>query len=255
MSNTNNTDIIILSLVKDEKSFQVTKACVDSYLATADELINKIYVVETNPLYVTTFDSDKVEVLKPNEEFNYNRFYNIALERCTSEFVMGPNNDVVLQPGCLQRIVKEFNENPNIHSISPVYRNWHRHTHMYLPKEDKLYYGYEVALHMYGCAFCCRRSVFEKIGYLDETFYFFYQDNDYAMCLERNGLWHGVHTGAHIVHAERYTNVIADKKFQYLPENMEAQGQLLAKKWHRTEPFASGGFAKFKEYPHGTLLQ
>jgi hypothetical protein len=248
MTNTNNpVDVIILSLVKDDKSFKVTKDCVDSYLRTAGELINKIYVVETNPDFDRSYGHYKVEVIKPNKEFNYNEFYNIALAKCTGEFVIGPNNDLIIHEGCIQRIVKEFRENPTIHSISPIDRNWHMHTHMYLPNEDKLYYGMNVSLHMFGCIFCCRRSVFEKIGYLDETFYFFYQDNDYVMSLERNGLNHGVLTGARVTHKTGNTNDIADTKFKYLPENMHFQGELLHRKWN-AEPFCSGGYKKYKEY-------
>lgn len=248
MINLNNkTDVIILSLVKDPESFAVTKRCIKSYLEDGTDVIDKIFVVETNPDFNESYGMDKVEIIKPGKEFNYNEFYNIGLERCKNEFVAGPNNDIVLYGGCLQRIIREFNENENIHSISPVDRNWHRHDYMYLPNHDKLYYGYNVSLHMFGCMFCCRRSVFETIGYLDETFYFFYQDNDYVMCLERCGLHHGVHTGATITHQPGRTDRIADTKFKYLPENMHSQGELLHRKWG-AEPFKSGGYKKFKEY-------
>lgn len=248
MSGINNKfDIIILSLVVDEESFNTTKACVDSYINTADALINKIFVVETN----TNFDADylqpKVEVIKPGKQFNYNEFYNIALSECRAEFVMGPNNDLVIQPNCIQALLKEFQTNNKISSISPIDRNWHRHTKMYLPSDNKLYYGYEVSLHMFGCIFACRRSVFQQIGFLDEKFYFFYQDNDYAMSLERCGLLHGVHTGALVKHQSGNSNKNAEDRLKYTPKNMNEQGDLLANKWS-SEPFISGGFKKFKEY-------
>jgi GT2 family glycosyltransferase len=240
-------DVIILSLAIDDDTFNTTKKCVDSYISTADELINKIYVVETNPSFNLDYNQPKVQVIKPNKQFNYNEFYNIALERCKAEFVIGPNNDLVIQPDCLQIILKEFNDNPGVQSISPIDRNWHRHTKMFLPSENKLYYGTEVSLHMYGCIFCCRRSVFEQIGYLDETFYFFYQDNDYIMSLERCGLLHGVHTGARVTHQSGHSNRIAEERLRYTPKNMNEQGELLFAKWS-SEPFKSGGYKKFKEY-------
>jgi hypothetical protein len=43
----NKVDVIILSLAEDDKSFETTKRCVDSYIETADELIEKIYVIES----------------------------------------------------------------------------------------------------------------------------------------------------------------------------------------------------------------
>ena len=245
--NLKRVDVIILSLAVDEESFLTTKKCIDSYINTADELINTIYVVETNKDFNRSYEQPKVELIIPNEKFNYNRFYNFALERCTAEFIVGPNNDLLIRDNCIQNIVKEFDANPDLYSISPIDRKWHRHTKMFLPTENKLYYGYEVSLHMFGCIFCCRRSVFEKIGYLDETFYFFYQDNDYVMSLERCGLLHGVYTGALVEHQSGHSNKYAEQRLKYTPQNMNHQGSLLMEKWSR-EPFSSGGYKQFKNY-------
>jgi GT2 family glycosyltransferase len=240
-------DVIILSLVVDDDTFDTTKGCIDSYIETADELINKIFVVETNANFDRDYKHPKVEVIKPNERFNYNKFYNIALEKCEAEFVIGPNNDLLIQPNCLQTILEEFQTNKEISSISPIDREWHRHTSMYLPSENKLYYGYEVSLHVFGCIFACRRKVFKKIGYLDESFYFFYQDNDYAMSLERCGLLHGVHTGARVKHQSGHSNGYAEDRLKYTPQNMNEQSSLLASKWNN-EPYISGGYQQYKTY-------
>lgn len=243
----NKFDVIVLSLAVDDFTFNKTKSCVDSYINTADEIINNIFVVETNPDFAQDYKQPKVKVIKPNKQFNYNEFYNIALEKCEAEFVVGPNNDLIILPNCLQTILAEFNSNKEISSISPVDRKWFRHTKMYLPTDNKIYYGTEVSLHMFGCLFACRRSIFEIIGFLDETFYFFYQDNDYIMSLERCGLLHGVHTGAHITHQSGGTNNYAEERYKYLPKNMHEQGELLHDKWSK-EPFVSGGYKQFKPY-------
>lgn len=243
----NKFDVIILSLAVDEQTFQTTRSCIDSYINTADDLVNKIYVVETNPNFDLDYKQEKVKLIKPNEHFNYNKFYNIALSECTAQYIIGPNNDLLIQPNCLQTLIKEFQTNQDIHSISPIDREWHRHTPMYLPSENKLYYGYEVSLHMFGCIFACRRSVFERIGFLDEKFYFFYQDNDYAMSLERCDLLHGVHTGARVKHQSGHSNKYAEDRLKYTPKNMNEQGDLLASKWNN-EPYKSGGYKQFKQY-------
>jgi hypothetical protein len=248
MSQTNNKfDVIILSLVADDLTYQTTKSCVDSYINTANDLINKIYVVETNVNFNKEYNQQKVEVIIPNERFNYNKFYNIALDKCQSEFVIGPNNDLIIQPNCLQTLLKEFQTNLEISSISPIDREWHRHTKMYLPSDNKLYYGSEVSLHMFGCIFACRRSIFNQIGFLDESFYFFYQDNDYIMSLDRCNLLHGVHTGARVKHQSGHSNKYAEDRLKYTSQNMNEQGDLLANKWN-SEPYKSGGYKQFKKY-------
>lgn len=244
----NKVDIIVLSLVVDNESFKMTRECVDSYIDTGKDLINKIFVVETNKHFDKNYDHPNVEVIMPDEKFNYNRFFNIALERCEAEFIMGPNNDLVIHPDCIQTLVKEFNSNPSVGSICPIDRNWHKHTKMYLPSENKLYYGYDVSLHVFGGVCCYRRDVFKKIGYLDERFFFFYQDNDYSLCAQRCGVLHGVHTGARMSHRSGGSNRIASGRCQYTPYNMNSQGDLLAQKWSKEEPFKSGGYKKFKEY-------
>lgn len=246
----NKFDIIILSLVVDQPTYKTTKSCIDSYNTTAFDIVNKIYVVETNTQAPVEYGWNNVEVIKPGLEFNYNQFYNIALERCKAEFIFGPNNDLVIHENCLQTMLKEFQTNSIVSSISPVDRQWHRHTKMYLPTDNKLYYGEEVSLHMFGCAFGCRRSVFQKIGFLDERFFFFYQDNDYIMCLNRCGLIHGVHTGAAISHYSGRSNNYAAERLRYTSTNMNEQGDLLFNKWHNEEPFKSGGYKKYKNYEY-----
>lgn len=244
----NKFDVIILSLVVDDVSFFTTKCCVDSYIATADDLINNIFVVETNSNFNRDYKQPKVTVIKPNEEFNYNKFYNLALEKCRAEFVIGPNYDIIIKPECLQNILLEFNSNPNIHSISPIDRKHFRHTAEYFPNENKLYYGYEVSQHFMGCMFACRRSVFKTVGYLDERFYFFYQDNDLSQTLEVCKLNHGILTNAHFTHKSSSSNVHAQMKYKYTEGNMKFQREIFYNKWKQTEPFASGGYKCFKTY-------
>jgi glycosyltransferase involved in cell wall biosynthesis len=241
-------DVIILSLAVDDFTYNTTKTCIESYINNSNDLINQIIVVESNPNFDKVYSQEKVKTIIPNKPFNYNQFYNIALEKCTSEYIIGPNNDLIIQKGCLQTILHEFQNNPLIDSISPIDRQWHRHTAMYLPSESKLYYGYEVSLHMFGCIFACRRSVFQKIGFLDESFYFFYQDNDYVMCLQRCNLLHGVHTGARVLHQSGHSNKYAEARLKYTPNNMQQQGNILNNKWNFTEPFCRGEYKPFKEY-------
>ena len=194
----NLVDVIILSLTKDDESYNKTQKCIDSYLKSS--LINKIYVVESNKQFDKQYIGDKVEIIIPAEEFNYNKFYNIALQKCTGEFVMGPNNDLVIHDNCIEKLGEQFDYNLEIQSLCPIDRKWSKHTPMYLPTKNKIYFGYETSLHMFGCVFICRRSIFKQIGLLDERFFFFYQDNDYIMSLERLGILHGVSTGAEVSH-------------------------------------------------------
>jgi hypothetical protein len=243
----NSLDVIILSLAKDDASFATTKRCVDSYLATSNYYINKIFVVESFKNFDRSYNNVKVEVIIPKQNFNYNEFYNIALRRCTAEFVMGPNNDLIIQENCIKNILEEFRKTEDIHSISPIDRKWHRHTIQYFPNEAKLYRGWETSLQMFGCVFCCRRSVFDVIGFLDERFFFFYQDNDYVYSLQRCGLNHGLLTSARVVHKVGTSSPEGDERCRYTPHNMNSQGDILGKKWN-SKFFKDGGYKKFVKF-------
>lgn len=243
-------DVIILSLAKDDKSFETTKLCADSYLMTAGKYIRNIFIVESNKNFdKARWKDPKIKCIIPAAQFNYNEFYNIALRECTGEFVMGPNNDLIVQDGCVQNILEEFRKTEDIHSISPIDRKWHRHTKLYFPNEAKLYRGWETSLQMFGCVFCCRRNVFDKIGFLDERFFFFYQDNDYIYCLQRCGLNHGLLTSARVAHKTGATSPDGDERCRYTPTNMNSQGDILGKKWN-SKFFKNGGFKKFCKYTY-----
>lgn len=245
----NKFDVIILSLVVDPYTHGLTKCCIDSYINTGGDLINKIFVVETNPNFTVGYNNPKVELIKPNEEFNYNKFYNIALDKCNAEYIIGPNNDILIKPNCLQNILTQFQNNPELQSISPVDRTWHRHSQMYLPHNNKLYYGYVVGLHVMGCLFAARKSVFNQLGYLDETFYFYYQDNDYAAALERCKLKHALYTGAEINHKVGSSAKYSSSKYQYQnKQHLQTQQNYFVNKWGRTAPYNVGGYKPFKTY-------
>jgi hypothetical protein len=56
----NKFDVIILSLAANDKLFETTKRSVDSYFETADELINKVIVMETNKHFDKSYNNSKV---------------------------------------------------------------------------------------------------------------------------------------------------------------------------------------------------
>lgn len=251
MQNTNKIlDVIILALTTDQVSFDRTKRCVESYLNTAEEYIDRIIIVESNKDFSNTpflYDmSSKIKVIIPKVEFNYNQFYNIGLEECGAKYIMGPNNDYVVHEGCIENLIREL-EKGEIVSICPVDRTWHRHTEMYLPNSNRLYTGYEVSLHMFGCVFCCKRDVFDTIGLLDERFFFFYQDNDYMECLKYFKLKHGVLTSAHVTHKSGSSNNQAPQRCKYTSENMNSQALILEYKWKRIKETEQYETFKIKE--------
>lgn len=238
-------DIIILSYAQTAHAAAITQKCVDSFLADGGDKINKIIVVESEKSIKPNVYG-KVHTIVPDCEFNYNKFLNFGLDECESDLIFFSNNDIVVHEGCLDTVDSAFKADDKLMSLCPIDRNWHRHSQMYFPTENKIYYGYETALHMFGCIYCVRRSAFNTIGYFDERFFFFYQDNDLAECLKRTGLKHGIHTGAIVTHKEEQPKIKEGSRFSYTPENMYLQGEIYKNKWYK-EPYINS-FVPFKEY-------
>ena len=125
-----------------------------------------------------------------------NRFYaegtNQGLKRSQSEFTVCLSNDVYVSPGWLTKMVKIMDRYPDVGVLSPLtdrisgganvkrYFREHLLPGMSFDAINKMKSGYRdvpgnVAL------FCgmIRRSVIEKVGYLDETFFICGNDDDY----------------------------------------------------------------------------
>jgi len=240
-------NIVILSLVTDSDSFETTFNCVESYAKS--ELVTKIIVVESNKSFnnLGFKYNNKVQLIIPQEEFNYNRFLNIGKSNCTSDFIVFSNNDLVVEDDCIQQLYSQLLADDQLMSVCPIDRNWHRHTKTYLPTNNKLYTGYVSALHMFGCCYMLKKTIFDIIGDFDERFFFFYQDDDLATSLKRNNIKHGVLTSAKIKHKiSKKPQPDGGEKFRYTNHNMVSQGDIYMGKWSKEEPFKSGGYSKFK---------
>ena len=72
-------DVILLSYTKNESIFKMTKKCIESILNSEKEYSFNIILVETEKSGKYNYDYEEVNVIIPNETFNYNKFLNIGL--------------------------------------------------------------------------------------------------------------------------------------------------------------------------------
>jgi hypothetical protein len=195
-------DIIILTYTKNSEYYEMVLRCITSYLKE-EQYINNIILVESNKDFDNSIwknISNKIISVVPPYDFNYNKFLNIALTYCTSEFICISNNDVITKPKCLENMVFAFNKINTLMSASPVDRSWHRNTYNDFPEDNTLYFGYETTKFLLGFCLFMRKQVFDIIGKFDERFDFYFQDNDYERCLQANKLPHALNTASQIEH-------------------------------------------------------
>lgn len=164
--------IIILSYTKDIAYYNMLKECIDSI----DTKCN-IIVVETNSKLKDKDIKLPAQFIFPDEEFNYNKFLNIGFSHIgDSKKVIISNNDVVYEKGCIDKLFKALD---TYDSVSPSEI-----------KTDSNTEGTEVGKHVKGWCIGLNVELFERMGEWDESFSFWYQDNDYCNFLNKENFKH-----------------------------------------------------------------
>lgn len=207
-------------------------SCVDSVLRKTEYEDYDITLVENNSVEPETFayyeriqkESDKVRVVTwPGHGFNYSAICNYGARHCDGEIILFLNNDTeVISPEWLGAMVN-FMARPDVgvvgaklicrdgiiaHGgvwVSPNYVGYMGHD---LPADDS---GYVETMHypynpeaVTGACQMIRRSLFEKIGGLDESLAVVLNDIDLCLKAEQEGkvtvfepralLYHNEHT-------------------------------------------------------------
>lgn len=226
---------IILTKTIDKSFFDMTQLCI-STLEIACKKANvscHIVVMESNSEaaslgYIYTGKVAKVETVVPNENFNFNRFYNLGMERISSDLLLFLNNDLVFNEHSILTTVKYFKEYPELMSATPIDPAYTSHR-KFLGKTEPIW-GYKVKRELCGWAIFARKKVFEEIGPWDEQFLFWYQDNDYSRTIEESGLKHALLPTSIVFHMESKSHkVIPRGKAKDFRHNMK---QIYEHKWN-----------------------
>jgi glycosyltransferase involved in cell wall biosynthesis len=189
---------IFLSRTATQKTFEMTLEAITSLQKSISSENLEIILVESNPEYLTSgfeYPAD-VRVILPNEPFNFHRFLNFGIQQSKGDYLVLSNNDVVFHPQWMEEILKVSQAHPEIVSFSPSGK-WIEH-----PQQD-YQLGYKVMQQIKGWCLVVKKEVFDVIGLLDETFSFYYADNDYAMTLKYFNLKHALVYRSYVEHLEK----------------------------------------------------
>jgi glycosyltransferase involved in cell wall biosynthesis len=208
-------DVIILSYAKDPSFEKMNLNCMKSIYESSTEHKFQIYLIETNKEKEFIYEGcETCKVIQPNEEFNYNRFLNIGLENCTNDWVLISNNDTIYHKGFLEEMLKANEQDPELFSMSPMDDNWHRHK--LFSKTTPIHYGHRTSYEIAGWSIFVKRDILKKMNGFDEKFKFWYQDNDYALTLQKYKLKHALITNSKVTHllSKSHNLIEPHKKFQ-----------------------------------------
>ena len=197
-------DVVILSFAKNDELRQVTEHCLQTLFASENsaQIEFRVVVVESNHS-AARYDFPAVETLYLPPPFNYHRYMNQGIARGEGDFVAICNNDLSFHPGWASRLLEAFAKEPALSSASPACSLHHPRNGFEL--NSGVHHGYGVLREIAGWCLVFRREMLETTGLLDERFYFWYADDDYARTLEQHGLLHGLVTEAVVDHLDSRT--------------------------------------------------
>jgi hypothetical protein len=169
-----DADLIIMSKATTPQLRDMTARAIYTARAGAAPHTLDVYVMEQMQIEYP----EAVTIYAPGA-FNYNAFANHAAKQGNSEWIVFANNDLTFEPGWLEHLLAAH------HSVtSPHSPGYHRHHAVWQPREQ----GYEVGRHLAGWCFMMKRSLWDSLGGLDETYPFYCADNAVMDQLRRKGI-------------------------------------------------------------------
>lgn len=143
--------------------------------------------------------------LQSDNNLGYSGGNNLGIKRAlenSADYILILNNDTTLPPDTLSRLVKRANESDFIGILTPA-----------LDEGDKVAYGGKIKwlaselahnyqfdkpeigpdiwgtnIYIPGTAMLIKRKVFEKIGFLDERYFLYFEDADFSVRAANAGL-------------------------------------------------------------------
>jgi len=221
-------DIIILSNTASLKHYGLTTRTLNTLRASEKEFKFNEIIVETNPNYLQDgYVYHNSTVIIPGEEFNYNRFLNIGLTECKSDWIVISNNDVIYTENWFTKLMIFQKKVPEVLSMSPYEPNWHKQHG--LNNDVTHHYGYRAAHEIAGWCIVVHKSVIDQCNLFDETFNFWYQDNDYGLTLQQHSIPHALVTTSRVYHETSSSHdTVPSTKLQEMTYNQTA---VFNKKW------------------------
>lgn len=195
--------MVIVSYAKDDYCKNITENCIKSlFLSEDDPDLFNVIVVESEPgvKWEDLFPKN-VSTYEAPLPYGYHKFLNFGRKKGDSEWVALCNNDLQFTRNWFTKILKANSENPDILSFCPICPM--TQTMYGINPHTGNYIGYDIRLQISGWCIVHKREIYELIGDLDERFYHWFCDNDYAMTLREKGLKHALVTDSIVIHHEK----------------------------------------------------
>jgi len=195
---------IFLTKTDTQAVFDMTVDAIKSLQVAADQLLQlKVIVVESGNTAGKFQFPDDVKVMSPDEPFNFHRFFNLAASSQNADWYFFCNNDVLFDPQCIENLMTDATLHTDIGCWSVRCPNSQKQTQLIKQCADQTVVpGYTIGAHFSGWGFLVRAQDYIEMGGLDETFYFYFADNDFAMMLRKYNVTNALSINSKVAHLE-----------------------------------------------------
>lgn len=197
-------DIVIISNAKDIFLRDTTHIAIDSLYKSEDpeKIKFKVVVVESNKdISYNSYNEDPnkdVKTIYTDMPFGYHRYLNFGRKVGNSEYVVLCNNDLEFMANWATNAINAMNET-GVWSAGCCNPNKSLHK-KHIEQGHRIIHGHAVSNHITGWCIFQKREIYEHIGDLDETFEFWFSDNDYSQTLIKKGFYNILVVNSHVLH-------------------------------------------------------
>lgn len=162
----------------------------------------------------------KIDIIKNKKNLGYTGGNNLGIKRgieSGAEYIWLLNDDTVVDPACLRNIVDVAEKDTNIGLVSPViyyyensykwqfsgsYIDWKCFSLRYPNNQKKVDEIYQIGNNvcLWGTALLIKKEVVNKIGYLKQEFFAYWEDTEYSLRSLKNGFKNVVCNNAKVYH-------------------------------------------------------
>lgn len=219
----------MLSYTVDQQIYDMTRYCLKTLHVSEPDVEFRVNLVETShELKQKGFKYDDLvyRVTTYDEPFNYNRYLNLSLPECESNYIVISNNDVLFHPLWFSHMQWAMDVH-ELDSASARCPAWKNHVSMGRTISE----GFTPAVHFCGWNLVFKRPTLMEMLPLDETFSFWFQDNDLALRLYRAGKKHALVGDALVTHLESQSHRLFEPDELY--KHTHGLWQTFANKWNQ----------------------
>jgi hypothetical protein len=232
-------DIIMLTNTVNEKIFKMTSNAIKSLMDSEDLGTFNLILIESNKNSPFVY-SNVNHYIVPEEEFNYNVYLNIGNQYCSNNYSAVSNNDVIFHKKwwthMKNAMLKYDLDTASPRSpreqigIIPQVEIKHRYT-----PESKVVMGYALVYTFCGWFWVMKKEVRDWLFPLDESFKFFYQDNDIIMRLTEKNCKHALVAKSKVDHYGQQSHKILIENGSFI-EYTEKMRFIFEDKYKKSPP-------------------